>query len=168
MIYDVVIVGAGPSGASTAISLAEVGLRVALLDKARFPRVKPCAEYVNPEATALLNRLGLLDDLRAAGGVVFHGYFKNEQPATGDANALQRNGEAVGEKQYLTDAFTREAVAFIDKHKADPFFIYLPYNAPHTPLAAPPKYLSRFENVADEKRKLFRDNAIRFYRLDQA
>ncbi|HEX5166430.1 MAG TPA: NAD(P)/FAD-dependent oxidoreductase [Thermomicrobiales bacterium] len=73
MIYDIVIAGGGPAGTSTAIGLAERGLRVALLDKARFPRVKPCAEYVNPEAMRVLDRLGLLEPVRAAGAAVFRG-----------------------------------------------------------------------------------------------
>jgi geranylgeranyl reductase family protein len=71
--YDAVVVGAGPAGTSTAIGLAARGLRVALLDKARFPRVKPCAEYVNPQALLVLQRLGLLERVRDAGAVVFPG-----------------------------------------------------------------------------------------------
>ncbi|MGH9174779.1 MAG: NAD(P)/FAD-dependent oxidoreductase, partial [Vicinamibacterales bacterium] len=71
--YDAVVVGAGPAGTSTAIGLATCGVRVALLDKARFPRVKPCAEYANPEAMRVLDRLGLLNDVRAAGAAVFRG-----------------------------------------------------------------------------------------------
>lgn len=73
MIYDVVVVGAGPSGTSTAIVLAERGFRVALVDKARFPRVKPCAEYANPEAMRVLDRLRLLDKVRESGAAVFSG-----------------------------------------------------------------------------------------------
>ncbi len=73
MIYDAVVVGAGPAGCSTAIGLAERGIRVALLDKSRFPRVKPCAEYANPEAMRVLDRLGLLEPVRAAGAAIFRG-----------------------------------------------------------------------------------------------
>ena len=73
MIYDAVIVGAGPAGTSTAIGLAERGVRVALVDKARFPRVKPCAEYINPEAMRVLNRLGLVECVQGAGAAVFRG-----------------------------------------------------------------------------------------------
>lgn len=73
MIWDAVVVGAGPAGASTAALLAERGLQVALLDKARFPRVKPCAEYVNPEAARILERLGLREAVLAAGAAQFRG-----------------------------------------------------------------------------------------------
>jgi len=71
--YDVLVVGGGPAGTSTAILLAERGHRVAVVDRARFPRVKACAEFVNPEALRILDRLGLLERARAAGGVEFHG-----------------------------------------------------------------------------------------------
>ena len=39
--------------------------------------------------------------------------------------------------RYLTDVFTEEAVKFIERHKDEPFFLYVPYNAPHGPLQAP-------------------------------
>ena len=57
---DVIVVGAGPAGAATAILLAEHGLAVQLLDRARFPRPKVCGEYLSPEAPRVLDRLGVL------------------------------------------------------------------------------------------------------------
>jgi flavin-dependent dehydrogenase len=57
---DVIVVGAGPAGAATAILLAEHGLAVQLLDRARFPRPKICGEYLSPEAPRVLDRLGVL------------------------------------------------------------------------------------------------------------
>ena len=60
MTTDVIVVGAGPAGAATAILLAEHGLSVRLLDRARFPRPKICGEYLSPEAPRLLDRLGAL------------------------------------------------------------------------------------------------------------
>jgi menaquinone-9 beta-reductase len=56
---DVLIVGAGPAGAALAALLAGRGLRVDLIDAARFPRAKPCGESLNPGAVAALHRLGL-------------------------------------------------------------------------------------------------------------
>ncbi|WP_246581523.1 sulfatase-like hydrolase/transferase [Echinicola shivajiensis] len=68
---------------------------------------------------------------------------------------LLRNDSRVDEKEYLTDAFSREAVDFIGRNKDNPFFIYLAYNAPHTPLQATEKYLSRFDHITDKKRKTY-------------
>jgi geranylgeranyl reductase family protein len=56
--WDVVVVGGGPAGATTALLLARAGAAVVVLDRARFPRDKPCAEYVSPAAADVLERLG--------------------------------------------------------------------------------------------------------------
>ena len=55
---DVVVVGAGPAGSATALLLAKAGVKVLLLDRAHFPREKPCSEYLSPESTRVLERLG--------------------------------------------------------------------------------------------------------------
>jgi arylsulfatase A-like enzyme len=68
---------------------------------------------------------------------------------------IQRSGEPVRESEYLTDAFSREAAAFVERHRARPFFLYLAYNTPHTPLQVSEKYLDRFRNVADLKRRSY-------------
>lgn len=65
--FDVVVVGAGPAGAAAAILLAERGFAVALLDKAAFPRPKICGEYLSPEASRILDRLGVLKTVDQAG-----------------------------------------------------------------------------------------------------
>jgi menaquinone-9 beta-reductase len=87
-IADVLVVGGGPAGSATATFLAQDGIAVALIDKARFPRDKPCAEYLSPEASRLLHRMGVLDAVeragaqqlsgmivRAPGGEEIHGEF---------------------------------------------------------------------------------------------
>jgi len=68
---------------------------------------------------------------------------------------LLRNLERIDEKEYLTDAFSREAVSYIEKNKDHPFFIYLAYNAPHSPLQATEKYLNRFSHMPEGKRKKY-------------
>ncbi|MDR5709656.1 MAG: NAD(P)/FAD-dependent oxidoreductase [Armatimonadota bacterium] len=64
---DVLVVGAGPAGSSLAIRLRRGGWRVGVLDRARFPRQKPCGEYLNPGAVRALARLGLGAQVEAAG-----------------------------------------------------------------------------------------------------
>lgn len=67
---EVIVVGAGPAGATAAAELAVRGLRVILVDRAVFPREKPCGDYCNPGAVDLLETMGLLPDL-AGGGAGF-------------------------------------------------------------------------------------------------
>ncbi|MGQ0537894.1 MAG: NAD(P)/FAD-dependent oxidoreductase [Gemmatimonadaceae bacterium] len=57
---DVLVVGGGPAGAATAAFLAGAGVQVTLLDRARFPRPKPCAEFLSPQSARLLDSLGVL------------------------------------------------------------------------------------------------------------
>ena len=70
---DVVVVGAGPAGAATGILLAEHGLDVVVLERATLPRPKICGEYLSPEAVRLLDRLGVLKTLDAAGPAALAG-----------------------------------------------------------------------------------------------
>lgn len=68
---------------------------------------------------------------------------------------LLRNHTRVEETEYLTDALSREAVSFVERNKENPFFLYLAYNAPHAPLQATKKYLSRFEHIEDKDRRTY-------------
>jgi len=84
-----------------------------------------------------------------------HGGHSYIDPGVGTWNPILRGEEQVDEKEYLTDAFSREAVAFIDRHREQPFYLYLSYNAVHTPMQAPDKYLARFPNIEDKKRRTY-------------
>ena len=76
--------------------------------------------------------------------------------AAGDShNPILRGTNRLSNIDYTTDAFGREAVQFIEKHQAEPWFVYLPFNAVHAPLESIEKYLSRFTNIEDKKRRTF-------------
>lgn len=60
---EVIIVGGGPAGSTAGFFLARAGCDVLLLDRATFPRDKPCSEYLSPQAARLLHEMGTLDAL---------------------------------------------------------------------------------------------------------
>jgi arylsulfatase A-like enzyme len=68
---------------------------------------------------------------------------------------VYRGTEVVKEETYLTDAFAREAVAFIDRHKDHPFFLELAFNAVHTPMDATDERLAKFASIEDPKRRTY-------------
>jgi len=73
--WDVLVVGAGPAGATTALLLARAGASVLLVDRARFPRDKACSEYLSPATTEILERLGggILDAVEGAAHAKLYG-----------------------------------------------------------------------------------------------
>jgi arylsulfatase A-like enzyme len=84
-----------------------------------------------------------------------HGGHSYIDPGVGTWNPILRGTEQVGEKDYLTDAFSREAVAFIKQHHDEPFFLYLAYNAVHTPLQGPKRYADSFKDITNSKRRVY-------------
>jgi flavin-dependent dehydrogenase len=104
--YDVASVGLGPAGAAAAIHLARAGWRVVAVDRATFPRDKPCAEYLSPAAEPLLRELGVLEEIEASqparlrgfrvfapGGRMFQGDFAATRDTHG--HSLFETGLAV-------------------------------------------------------------------------
>jgi geranylgeranyl reductase family protein len=67
---DVVVVGGGPAGASTAFHLARAGVDVRVIERARFPRDKACAECLSPQAARILDAMGALDTLTRSGSAL--------------------------------------------------------------------------------------------------
>lgn len=70
---QVIIVGGGPSGSSSAYFLAKAGIDVLVLDRARFPRDKTCSEYMSPQASRILEAMDALDAVEAAGAAKLSG-----------------------------------------------------------------------------------------------
>ena len=61
--YDVVIAGGGPSGSAAAWQAAQSGARVAVLDKAEFPRDKPCGDGLTARGVSYLQKMGLAKEV---------------------------------------------------------------------------------------------------------
>jgi len=64
---------------------------------------------------------------------------------------LWHNGKMEKYKGYCTDIFAEQAIQFIEKNSQSPFFCYLSFNAPHTPLQVPDKYVQQYKNTDPAK-----------------
>ncbi len=76
-----------------------------------------------------------------------HSYFEH--------NGILRGTEPVKELDYTTDAFGREAVSFIERHKSENWMLYLAFNAVHTPMDATNDRLAKFSSIADKQRRTY-------------
>ncbi len=88
---EVIVVGGGPAGSSAAYFMAQAGLDVMILDRACFPRDKPCSEYLSPQASRILAAMGALEAIEGSGaaqltgmrvhapnGTTIHGEFASD------------------------------------------------------------------------------------------
>jgi menaquinone-9 beta-reductase len=114
-VYDVVIVGAGPAGATCAYYLARTGARVLLVERKRFPRDKLCGDAVCTNAQIHLERMGVLAELMredkghwaAVGGLISPariGFIGNS------ANQLGRPLVLAVKRLWLDEKIARAAV----------------------------------------------------------
>ena len=89
------------------------------------------------------------------GRIVWSTHLNTTEPAYDTDNPLLRSSQPTDEKANLTDALTREACDFIGRHRTQPFFLYLAYNAVHSPMQATDDYLTTFAHVEDIHRRIF-------------
>jgi arylsulfatase A-like enzyme len=88
------------------------------------------------------------------GKLFYHDLLRNE-PLYDLHNPILRGLEPVEEHRYLTDAFTDEALRFIDCNRNRPFFLYLSYNAVHSPLQGADSYMEKMGHIDDIQRRIF-------------
>ena len=81
------------------------------------------------------------------------GHHPYHQWSEKDHNPILRGRERAEGTEYLTDAFTREAVEFIERHAAEPFFLMVAYSAVHEPRVPDPARLARFAELPDGRRR---------------
>lgn len=72
-----------------------------------------------------------------------------------NSQGILRGTQPVKDVGYTTDAFGREAVSFIERHKEKPWFLYLSFNAVHTPMDATEDRLAKFSGIADPQRRTY-------------
>lgn len=78
--------------------------------------------------------------------------WKNERNGL---SAIVVNDKKITENDYLTFAIRDQANDFIEKHKEEPFFLYVPFNAPHVPFQAPQAYYDQFAHIADDNKRVY-------------
>ena len=89
------------------------------------------------------------------GRLIWTTHMGGNEPDYDADNPLLRSSQPVDERANLTDAFTREANDFIARHRTQPFFLYLAYNAVHSPMQAADAYLAKFAHIPDLHRRIF-------------
>lgn len=89
------------------------------------------------------------------GRIVWSTHLSTNEHEYDTDNPLLRSSQPVDEKANLTDAFTREACDFIGRHKAQPWFLYLAYNAVHSPMQGADAYMAKFAHIEDIHRRIF-------------
>jgi len=78
-----------------------------------------------------------------------HPYFPQTVAHRPVSQTINRGKERANETEYLTDAFAREAVSFIERHRTTPFFLYVPFNAVHGPISASQEYYAMTSALDD-------------------
>jgi arylsulfatase B len=89
------------------------------------------------------------------GRIVWSTHLGSNEHEYDTDNPLVRSSQPVDEKANLTDAFAREACDFIERHERQPFFLYLAYNAVHSPMQATDDSLKKFAHIEDIHRRIF-------------
>lgn len=146
-------VGLAPAETTMARRLAAVGYATGMVGKWHLGQLP---QY-EPTRRGFQEFFGFLGGAHvyAPRGGPFGLRIPDPNPFHRDANPILRGNRPVDEPTYLTDALAREAVSYVQRHKAEPFFLYLAFNAVHTPLQAPHRYVERFRKIADPRRRIY-------------
>lgn len=86
-----------------------------------------------------------------------HQYMPGEVTVGGEGYYLpiMRNTGVAEFNEYLTTALSRDAVQYIERSTNDPFLMYLSYNAPHTPLQAPERFINKYTHIKNPERRIY-------------
>ncbi|MGE0637063.1 MAG: sulfatase-like hydrolase/transferase [Bacteroidia bacterium] len=104
--------------------------------------------YMDTEAPEIVNG-------KVKGQFMDSHQWRTAEGRTGNCAITRNCCEKTDDPDYLTDRLTTEAIHFVTSNKEQPFFLYLPYNAPHAPLQAPADYYAQFAHVEDHIQRTY-------------
>ena len=88
----------------------------------------------------------------------FYGFCSGHWGDYFNPQLLEHNGEIVRGNGFITDDLTDKAMDFINNKKNKPFFLYVPYNTPHSPMQVPDKWWNKFK---DKKLEMLADERVK-------
>lgn len=140
--------GLYPSEITIAEALKEAGYKTGICGKWHQGSTKAC----RPNAQGFDYYYGFLSGcVDYYSHIMYWGQGANNYPY----HDLWRNGEEIWENgQYITTRIADEAIHFIRNNISNPFFLYVPFNAPHYPMHAPQEYFDRFAHIEDPQRRM--------------
>jgi arylsulfatase A-like enzyme len=136
--------GLEPTERTMADGLREAGYRTMMIGKWHLGELAP----YHPLKRGFDEFYGFLGGSRS--------YWPLEKPGRG--HAILRNNQPVNEEEeikYLTDDLTDAALEFIDRNKQNPFFVFLSYNAVHTPMHAKEEDIEQFTEISPKNRRIY-------------
>jgi arylsulfatase B len=110
------------------------------------------------EVTSMYRRLTLPDGTKGRlikGNTVYYTAMGYDEPPYDANNPILQGSQPVEESSYLTEAFTREAISFIDRKKDQPFFLEVAFNSVHSPMQAKNEDLAGLSSIEDIQRRIF-------------
>lgn len=113
-----------------------------------------------PGVTTWLRRTALPDGSQGRwtspdGRMIWSTHMGHNEPDYDADNPLLRSSQPVDEKANLTDAFMREGCDFITRHRSQPWFLNLAFNAVHSPMQAADRWMEKFTHIEDIHRRIF-------------
>ena len=110
------------------------------------------------DVTSMYRRLTLPDGTKGRwihGNTVYYTAIGYDEPPYDANNPIIRDSQPVEESSYLTEAFSREAISFIDRKKDQPFFLEVAFNSVHSPMQAKNVDLAGLSGIEDIQRRIF-------------
>jgi arylsulfatase A-like enzyme len=138
-------------------STSEGGERMNL-DETTIAEVFKKAGYVTAAFGKWHNGMQYPYHPNARGFDEFYGFCSGHWGDYFNSQFLEHNGEIIQGNGFITDDLTEKALAFIDNHKSEKFFLYVPYNTPHSPMQVPDKWWNKFR---DKELEMFADDRVK-------